>query len=86
MHADGANLYDYHRVASQAHTKFKFDNDRIRHISKTIVAIHSKAEDAGQDPNSVANCEAVINLLRNELSDYIEFKEWSEDAQKWVVV
>lgn len=81
-----AELWDFVKIVGKVGTKFKIDSKLELETCNQILALAKEARRQGKNPNSKETLEKIIPILKENLSDYIDFKEWSDAEGNWVSV
>lgn len=85
MFNDNAELYDFVNLVGKVDTKFKLEDGKYLAVTNRILEIAKEARDAGKNPNALPYLERIIPILKEELSDYLEFKVYDDATDGWVV-
>lgn len=83
MHTDGDDFYRYMDIIGKAGTKFKLDRGFLLGVVDKLLAIRREEEANGKKQNSRYVISKAIEVLRNEMSEFIEFKEYDEKSDRW---
>jgi hypothetical protein len=84
MFNDNAELWDFIKLVGKVGTKFKIDSEQEMRVCDQILAIAKEARAKGRNPDSKQNLERIIPILREELSEYLDFKVYDPSTDGWV--
>lgn len=84
MFNDNAELWDLVKVVNKAGNKFDLPFPKTLGVCNQILDLAKEARERGQHPDSLTNLQKAVEILKRELSDYIDFKVYDEAKDRWV--